>query len=133
MILAKQRCCITINLFLFVQRADSNLMEEGSKRQDHALNLKRGYHDEDENQNEDQDEVSDEAPKGKRPRPSTESKVRVPKRLKKEEDSTMSPVKDGKYILQERQKAATWADSMGFGKKLGNLKQPAKVVYHVFY
>ena len=94
------------------------------------MSRKRDYHDDDESGG--QVVVEDEAPKGKRSRLSTESKSSAVKRQKKEEGSTISPLKENTDISRERQKAADWAVKMGYGKKLGNVRQqPVKVGHTV--
>ena len=99
------------------------------------MSRKREYNDDDDDgESGGQVEVEDEAPKGKRSRLSTESIASATKRQKKEEDTTVSPLKEDKDISKERQKAADWAVKMGYGKKSGHAKQqPVKVGHTVCY
>ena len=105
------------------QSADPSLVEENRRQQVERTNRKRRYNDEDEVEHEDQVEVEEEVPRGKRSRPSTESKARTSKR-QKEEESTVSPLKDDRDISKERQRAAEWAEKMGYGKKQAHGKSP---------
>jgi hypothetical protein len=120
-----------VNQFYRTQRADPSLVEHNRRQQEERTNRKRGYNDEDEVEHDDQVEVEDEVPRGKRSRPSTESKARTSKR-QKEEESTVSPLREDIDISKERQRAAEWAEKMGYGKKQAHGKQPhahAKVRY----
>jgi hypothetical protein len=119
-----------LDQFYHVQGAGPSLVEENRRRQEGRTNRKRGYNDEDEVEHEDQVEVEDEVPRGKRSRPSTESKARISKR-QKEEESTASPLKDDRDISKERQRAAEWAEKMGYGKKQAHGKQPHAQVLHL--
>jgi hypothetical protein len=122
----------SITKFSRIQIADPSLVEENRRRQEERTIRKRRYDDEDEVENndhvEDQVEVEDEAPRGKRARPSTGSKASTSKR-QKEEESTVSPAREDKDISKERQRAAVWAEKMGYGKKQAHGKHPpAKVL-----
>ena len=117
---------------------DSDTIEkESRRRQDQVMSRKREYNDDDDDDDDEsggQVVVEDEAPVGKRSRPSTESKASASKRQKKEEDTTVSPLQKDKDIAKARQKAADWALKMRYTRKFHIVRQqPVKVGHTACY